>query len=107
MDYDVNAIRVQLERLVSDHAGKGLNMLGGTGLMAVVLGEDVSNKMSKADMQAFHTVCKKNIDKTKPVRARRLGLLYTALSEKRGYAAIERLNFDEKTKKQRSPPSMR
>ena len=100
MDYDVNAIRVQLERLlVSDHAGKGLNMLGGTGLMAVVLGEDVSNKMSKADMQAFHTVCK-NIDKTKPVRARRLGLLYTALSKKRGYAAIERLNFDEKTKKQ-------
>ena len=98
LNYDVNAIRVQLERLlVSDNAGKGLNMMGGTGLMAVILGEEVSSKMSTGDMQAFHTVCK-NIDKTKPVRTRRLGLLYTALSKTRGLQAIERLNFDEKTK---------
>ncbi|SCJ98733.1 CCA-adding enzyme [uncultured Eubacterium sp.] len=99
LDYDVNAIRVQLERiLVSDNAGKGLNMMGGTGLMAAVLSEEVSNKLSKSDMRSFHTVCK-NIDKTRPVRTRRLGLLYTAFSKKRSIAAIEYLNFDEKTKK--------
>lgn len=97
LDYDVKAIREQLERvLVSNNAGKGLNLMAESGLMAVVFGEEISKKMSHNDMQAFETVCE-NIDKTKPVKRRRLGLLYTALSKKKAFPAIERLQFDAKT----------
>lgn len=94
---DVTGVREEFESLlVSDHAGKGLKMLTGTGLMAVVLGEDIAGKMSMSDTNAFKTVCD-NIDKTKPVRTRRLGLVYTAISKKRALPAIERLQFDKKT----------
>ena len=96
--YDVNAIRIQLERLlVSENAGKGLNMLAGVGLLPAVLGEEVAGKLPSSDKRAFNTVCK-NIDKTKPVRTRRLGLFYTIFSKKKALRAIEYLNFDEKTK---------
>lgn len=49
-----------------------------------------------SDTNAFKTVCD-NIDKTRPVRTRRLGLVYTAITKKRALAAIERLQFDKKT----------
>lgn len=98
LDYDIAAIRTELELLlVSDHAGRGLSMLAETGLMAVVLGEDVAGKMSMSDTNSFKILCE-GIDKTKPVRLRRLGLLYATMSKKRGLAAIERMNFDPKTK---------
>ena len=92
---DVASVREEFENLlISDHAGKGLKMLTGTGLMAVILGEDVAGRMSMSDTNAFKTVCD-NIDKTKPVRTRRLGLVYTAITKKRALAAIERLQFDK------------
>lgn len=98
LDYDIAAIRSELELLlVSDHAGKGLSMLAETGLMAVVLGEDVAGKMSMSDTNSFKILCE-GIDKTKPVRLRRLGLLYATLSKKKGLAAIERMRFDPKSK---------
>ncbi len=91
-------VRMELERiLTSDNAGKGLKMLAGTGLIAVVLGEDVAGKLSMSDTRSFNTLCD-NIDKTRPVRERRLGLLYTAIAKKRALPAIERMEFDEKTK---------
>ena len=94
---DVASVREEFENLlISDHAGKGLKMLTGTGLMAVILGEDVAGRMSMSDTNAFKTVCG-NIDKTRPVRTRRLGLVYTAITKKRALAAIERLQFDKKT----------
>ncbi len=94
---DVASVREEFENLlISDHAGKGLKMLTGTGLMAVILGEDVAGRMSMSDTNAFKTVCD-NIDKTRPVRTRRLGLVYTAITKKRALAAIERLQFDKKT----------
>lgn len=52
--------------------------------------------MNHTDMQAFNTVCE-NIDKTKPVKTRRLGLLFTTLSRRKARAAIERMEFDPKT----------
>ena len=94
---DVASVREEFENLlISDHAGKGLKMLTGTGLMAVILGEDVAGRMSMSDTNAFKTVCD-TIDKTRPVRTRRLGLVYTAITKKRALAAIERLQFDKKT----------
>lgn len=90
-------VREELEQiLVSENAGKGLKIMAESGLMAVVFGEEVSKKMNHTDMQAFNTVCE-NIDKTKPVRNRRLGLLFTTLSRRKAVAAIERMKFDPKT----------
>lgn len=97
LDGDITPVREELERIVtSPNAGKGLTLMAESGLMAVVFGEEVSKKMSAGDMKAFETVCE-NIDKTKPVRTRRLGLLYTILPKKRGLEAIDRMEFDEKT----------
>lgn len=93
LDYDVNPIRECLERvLTGESAGKGLKTMAESGLMAVVLGEDVSKKMSHNDMKMFEVLCD-NIEKTRPVRLRRLGLLYTCLGKNAGLSAIERLNF--------------
>lgn len=91
-------IREELERIItSENAGKGLNMMADSGLMAVIIGEEVSKKMSASDMRSFSTLCE-NIDKTRQVTTRRLGLLYTVFAEKRGLLAIEQLDYDEKRK---------
>lgn len=98
LDYDVNPIRENLERvLTGESAGKGLKLMAESGLMAVVLGEEVSKKMSHNDMKMFEVLCE-NIQKTRPVTLRRMGLLYTCLGEKAGLAAIERLNFPPEEK---------
>ena len=97
LDSQPAPIRTELEMiLVGAHAGKALNMMADTGLMAVVFGEEVSRKMGASEMQQFVELSK-NIDKTRPIRLRRLGLLYTTLNEKRAIEAIERMNFDADT----------
>ena len=98
LDYDRTVIRENLERiLTTDHAGKGLKLMAESGLMAVIFGEEVSKKMSHNDMRSFETLCE-NIDKTRPVRLRRLGLLYTILNKKPGIEAIDRLEFSDEDK---------
>lgn len=97
LDGNIGQIREEFERLlIAKHTGKGLSMLVGTQLINVVLGEDVVNKMSATESKEFNVLCE-NIDKTQPVRLRRLGLVYTVLSKKRGLKAIERLQFDEES----------
>ncbi len=91
-------VREELEQiLVSEHAGKALSLMAESGLMAVVFGEEISRKMNHNDMQAFQTVCE-NIDKTKKVKVRRLGLLFTTLSPRKALAAIHRMDFDPVTR---------
>lgn len=98
LDYDVNPIRECLERLiVSKDAGKGLQTMAESGLMAVVFGERVSRKMSHTDMKQFNILCE-NIHKTHQNRLRRLGALYTILDKKPGLEAIERLNYPAEDK---------
>jgi len=98
LEYDRTAIREHLERiLTSENAGKGLKLMAESGLMAVIFGEEVSKKMSHNDMRAFN-VLSDNIDKTRPVRLRRLGLLYTILNKKPGLEAIDRLEFSDEDK---------
>ncbi len=97
LDYPVDEIREELELILTGkETGKALNMMADTGLMAVVYGEEVSRKMTSNEMQQFMELCE-NIDKTKPLRLRRLGLFYTVLSDKKGKKAIERMEFDEET----------
>ncbi|MEE0741679.1 MAG: hypothetical protein U0M21_05325 [Emergencia sp.] len=97
LDGDISQIREEFERLlITEHAGKGLSMLVGTQLINVILGEEVVKKMSASESREFNVLCE-NIDKTQPVRLRRLGLVYAVFSKKRGLQAIERLQFDEKS----------
>ncbi len=95
---NVNKVRNEFEMLMSGPAaGKGLNMLLDTGLVAAILGQDVLDRLTKRERQDL-TVLSQNIDKTQPVTERRLGLFYACIDKKRSKPAIERLNYDEKTK---------
>lgn len=95
LDYDADQIREYLERLiVSEDAGRGLQLMAECGLMAVIYGEEVSRKMSHTDMKQFNILCE-NIHKTHQNRLRRLGLLYILLNKKPGLMAIERLHYPE------------
>ena len=95
---DVNKIREEFKLLMSgDAAGKGLNMLLDTGLVSAVLSQDILDRLTRREMQDL-TVLSENIDKTKPVTERRLGLFYACIDKKRSKPAIERLNYDDKTK---------
>lgn len=97
-DHDADEIRPEFEMLLTaDNAGKGLNMLAGTGLMPVIIGEDLARHMKSGEMKNFLKLCE-NIDKTMPVRMRRLGLFYTIFDKKRGLEAIERMKFDEESR---------
>ena len=94
---NIKKIREEFERIItSPNAGKGLRMLAGADLMPAIIG-DVAAKLNRRQMQQFSTLCD-NIDKTKPVLKRRLGLFYTCFEEKKGMQAIEMLDYDEKTK---------
>ncbi|MDD6043981.1 MAG: hypothetical protein PUB87_09610 [Eubacteriaceae bacterium] len=98
VDYDIAPIRTRLERiLISDNAGKGLSIMAESGLMSVIYGEKVTKSMTRTELKEFAMLCD-NIDNTHPVRLRRLGLLYTVIGKKRAFAAIDRMNFDEKTR---------
>lgn len=95
---NVNRVREEFKELMSGPAaGKGLNMLLDTGLVGSVLGQDILDKLTKREMQDL-TILSQNIDKTQPVTERRLGLFYACIDKKRSKPAIERLNYDEKTR---------
>lgn len=81
--------------MTGDFAGKGLELLMDTGLINVILGEETANSLSRREKKEILTLSD-NIHKTKPVTARRLGLLYGILSKKKALSAIERLNFSKK-----------
>ena len=93
-----NKIRNEFEMLMAgDAAGKGLNMLLDTGLVAAILGQDTLDKLTKREKSDL-VVLSQNIDKTQPVAERRLGLFYACIDKKRSKPAIERLNYDEELK---------
>lgn len=94
---DKRFIRENLEAVVTaPNAGKGLKMLAGSNLMPAIIGHEAA-KLNKRQRNRFSVLCD-NIDKTQPVRERRLGLLYSCFEDKKGMKAIEHLDYDEKTK---------
>ena len=97
LDHDVEPIRDELELIMAgNYVGKALKLMDSTGLLAAVLGDDVVKNITPEEKQKFSALCE-NIDKTMPLRMRRLGLLYTILDEKRGLEAINRMNYDMTT----------
>lgn len=87
-------IRKEFEKIiVSRHAGKGLRMLAGAGIMQYIVGAEQSEKMSKREIENFNLVAD-NIDKTMQVLDRRLGLFYTIFDEARAMKAFKVLEYD-------------
>ncbi len=89
-------IRWEFQRLINgEHAGKGLRMLMGTGLLSLVIGEDLAGRMGRRELDNFETLAE-NIHKTMRVPERRLGLFYTALEETRALKALAHLEYSGK-----------
>lgn len=86
-------IRGEFQRLINgEHAGKGLRMLMGTGLLAVVTGEETASRMSRRELDNYETLAE-NIHKTMRVPERRLGLFYTTFEEARALKALANLEY--------------
>ena len=82
--------------LASEHAGKGLNMLMDTGIINLIFGDETVKHLTHREKSDLMILCK-NISRSKAVPERRLGLLYTTLSERKALNAIARMNFDKVT----------
>ncbi len=86
-------IRWELVRLVNgEHAGKGLRMLMGTGLLGAVIGEELAGRMTGRELANYELLAE-NIHKTMRVPQRRLGLFYTVLEGDRALRAVKRLAY--------------
>jgi len=93
-----DSVREELEAVITaEYAGKGLKMLIGTGLIRHIVGTELAANMSKYAKSELVGLAE-NIDKTKRVRARRLGLFYLCFEKKEALEAIKMLNFDAETK---------
>ncbi len=95
---DADKIREEFTMLISadNTAGKGLEILLETGMVAAVIGRDVVDRLSKREVNDL-LLLSRNIDRSKPVEARRLGLFFSCIDKRKIRPAIERLRFDEKT----------
>lgn len=85
-----------VKMLTASHAGKGLNMIMDTGIINLILGDDVVRSLSKREKSDLMVLCD-NIDRSKQVAERRLGLFYITMDHKKALPSIEKFNFDSKT----------
>lgn len=84
------------ETITASHGGKGLNMIMDTGILNIILGDEVVARLSHREKSDL-TILSQNIDKTYQIPERRLGLFYTCVSRKKATPSIEKLNFDSTT----------
>ncbi len=77
----------------SEHSGKALNMLVDMDVLADIIGEEVAHNLSSREKSDLMIICN-NVDKTKPVPERRMGVFLSILSEKKGMKVIDRLGFE-------------
>ena len=78
--------------MVSQNTGKGLRMLAAAGIMQYIVGAEISEKMSKREIENFNNVTD-NIDKTMRILDRRLGVFYTIFDQARGIKAFKTLEY--------------
>lgn len=80
-----------------EYAGKAMNMIVDMGVLRYILGPEVADNLSrkqKADLTEF---CQ-NIEKTKTIPERRMGVLMYLLDKKNALAVIDRLGYDGELK---------
>lgn len=83
--------------LSAAHAGKGLGLIMDTGIINLILGDDVVKNLTRREKNDL-VVLSQNIDRSKQVPERRLGLFYITMDKKRALPSIEKFNFDSKTR---------
>ena len=94
----INRIRSEFEKIiVAKNVGKGIRMLLGTNLLSYIIGEKLATKMTSREVDLYNTYCD-NVYKTQPICDRRLGLFYMCFEKNRALQAIDKLEFDSKTK---------
>ncbi len=93
--------RVSLERFRrellavfgAEYGGKGLNMIVDAGILNLILGDESVKKMSGREKRDLTELCR-NMNRSKPIAERRIGLFYSVFSEKKALSSIERLGFE-------------
>lgn len=94
---DVNMLREEFTlTLAGACAGKGLSMIMDTGILGVILGEDVMRSLTRREKSDLTILCQ-NIDRSQQVEDRRLGLLYACIDKKRAMPSIEKMGFEGDT----------
>ena len=78
------------------HAGKGFSLIMDTGLINLVL-DDKSVKHLTNREKSDLMMLSENIDRSKQIPERRLGLFYSAINKRKGIPSIEKFGFDEFT----------
>jgi len=84
-----------VEIISGEAAGEGLKAFVEAGLLIHIVGT-LAEMMPKGTKERLRTLME-NIDKTKPIRERRLGLFFLCFEKKRVIEAILLMEFDEKT----------
>lgn len=94
----IDRFRNEFVRILSaSHAGKGLSLIMDTGIINLILGDDVVKKLTRREKSDL-MVLAQNIDRSKQVPDRRLGLFYITMDKKKSIPSIEKFNFDSKTR---------
>jgi len=92
-----DGIRLEFEKIMTaEFAGHGLKILEEAGLLFHIIG-NLAERMPKGTKEQL-TGLIKNIDKTKPIKERRLGLFYLCFDKRRVFEGIRLLNYDAKTR---------
>ena len=88
-------LRDGFERIISSKkAGPGLSVLIDIGAMDYLIGEDVAQHMSRAELGMVNTYVE-NIDKTLQTHLRRMALFFCCFEPKKGEKAIKHMAFTE------------
>lgn len=94
---DVSKLREEFTLTLSGACGgKGLSMIMDTGILGVILGEDVLRSLTRREKSDLTILCQ-NIDKSQRVEDRRLGLFYACIDKKRAMPSIEKMGFQGDT----------
>lgn len=86
-----------VKTLSAANAGKGLSLIMDTGIINLILGDDVVGRLTRREKNDL-MILSQNIDRSKQVPERRLGLFYITMDKKRAMPSIEKFNFDSKTR---------
>ncbi|MBQ7703319.1 MAG: CCA tRNA nucleotidyltransferase [Firmicutes bacterium] len=82
-----------LQIIGGEYAGKALNMIVDMGVLRYILGPEVADNLSGHEKSELMELCQ-NIEKTKPIPERRIGVLMSMLSKKKALSAIDRLGYE-------------
>ncbi len=77
----------------AEHAGKAMSMIVDMGVLRYILGPEVADNLTGRERGELTELCK-NIDKTKTIPERRMGVLMSLLSGKKALAAIDHLGYE-------------